>query len=126
MHDLRFAARSLLRSPGFSLAAIAILALGLGSAVTVFSVLDALLLRPLAGIPRPAELVSLETVRKGTLHVSTSYPDFRDYRETNRVFASIAARIATWSLLGGEPSRRLAAELVTADYFKALDVQPHF
>jgi predicted permease len=121
MHDVRLGIRALRRDPGFFLVLVGILALGVGAATAVFSAFDGLLLQPLPGIPRPTSLISLETVRKGTLHVSTSFPDYRDYREQNSAFESMAARISFWVLMDkGDESRRVTAELITGTYFSTL------
>src|SRR5512133_610818 len=125
MNDLRISFRSLRKSAGVSIVAVIIVALGIGAGTAIFSVLNALLLRPVPGIPRPAEIVALETVRKTVLHVSMSYPDYRDYRDRNRVFSSLAARNAAWVAIGnGDRSQRVLAELVTGNYFRTLDLAP--
>lgn len=125
MTDLRFSLRSLRRSWPASLLIVGMLGLGIGAATAVFSTFDALLLRPLPGAAHPEQLVSLETVRKGVLHVSLAYPDYRDYRDRSRSFASIAARNATWvSLRAPDGARRVVAELVTGNYFSTLAVSP--
>ena len=88
--DVRFALRQLRRSPGFTFAAIATLALAIGANAVVFAVLNALFLRPL-NVPHAESLYTLE---RGSLkEQGTSYPDYLDLRDRNRSFESLAAYI---------------------------------
>ncbi len=85
LQDLRYAARTLARSPRFAAAAISILALGIGIQTAAFSLLDAVVLRSLPAVARPEELVDL---RAGGL----SYPTFADVRrETGGVLSGLAS-----------------------------------
>lgn len=124
--DLRYGARMLLKRPGFTLIAIATLAIGIGANTAIFTVVNAVLLRSLP-YDHSEQLVRIgganlqRGIRLGTL----SPHDFYDYRDRNTVFESIAAYDG-WSpsLTGtGEPER-LAAGRVTTDFFKVLRVEP--
>jgi putative ABC transport system permease protein len=123
--DLRYGMRVLLKTPGFALVAIFTLALGIGANTAIFTVVNALLLRPLP-YPQPERLAVINTtMRRETVEVrATSYPDFVDWRDQNTVFEQIAARVVnSFSLLGtGEPER-VSGELVSASYFSLLGVQ---
>ena len=124
LHDLRYAARSLRKSPGFTLIAVLTLALGIGATTTIFSVVDATVLRPLP-FPEPDRLVRLwETTPQGE-DFSASDPNYLDFREQNRAFEEMAAfRQADLSLTGeGEPER-LEGMAVTHTLFPLLGASP--
>src|SRR5438270_1585053 len=107
MNDLRYAMRMLLKSPGFSLIAIATLALGIGANTAIFSVVEDILLRPLPYAQSDrlfAIWASSQTA--GQEQISASGPDFIDYRDQNRSLTKIATYIArfTFTWTGdGEP-----------------------
>src|SRR5829696_5115029 len=86
---LRYAITWLLRSPAFAAVAIASLAIGIGFNTALFSIVDALLLRPLP-IERPQEIVDVYTkASDGDIYATSSYPDFLDFRAQNRVFTDM-------------------------------------
>jgi predicted permease len=123
MSDLRFAARQLLRAPGFSALAIATLALGVGLNIALFALANSILVRPLPGI-RATDLVWIAS-RAGADEFSMplSYPDFTDYADSSGVFDRIAAvGNAEFSLAGGGEPVRLRGEIVSGNYFAVLDV----
>lgn len=124
-HDLRFAFRQLLHSPGFAASAILLLALGIGINAAIFSVIDSVLLRPLP-LPDPDRLViMLETEPAGCCS-PPSWLDQRDIREQTRAFASIAAfdyRSGVVLRLR-DRAQRLTGGYVTPDYFRAVGVKP--
>jgi predicted permease len=124
--DLRYAARTLRRSPGFALVAVLTIALGIGANTAIFSVVRGVLLSPLP-YPRSDELVVLwgEMRNRGVLDFPHSPPDFRDYREQADLFRDLGA-VFTFpvSLTGdGEPEQVIAG-LVTPNFFRVLGVQP--
>lgn len=124
--DLRQSARSLLKSPGFALLAVSTLALGIGANGSIFSILDAVVLRPLP-FPQPERLVlvhnhKLDDPRDRN---QVSFPDFRDLAERSTQFSHVAAwEPARPSFTGDdvEPTR-LAANSVTASMFDTLGLQ---
>src|SRR5881227_2129483 len=93
MNDLRFALRQLFKNPGFTIIAVLTLALGIGANTAIFSVVNALLLKPLP-FPQPQQLVALgmtDSRQKERKELgSLSYPDFFDFRTQNRSFTAIA------------------------------------
>jgi len=126
MQDIRFGLRMLVKSPSVSIVATIALALGIGANTAIFSVVNAVLLRPLP-FPNSEALMSVfETNRdRGLLRGSHSYPNFFDVRSQNSVFEYIAAyHGADYIMTGrGEPAR-LQGSVVTADLFPLLGVRP--
>ena len=123
VREMRQAARRLVRAPGFTLAAIVTLALGIGADVAVFSVVDAVLLRPLPY--RSSErLLALTSTRRGD-EISISYPDLQDWRARNRTLESIAGYVGqSYTLTGSGAAERLRGQVVSSDLFRVLGVQP--
>src|SRR5437764_3981038 len=106
--DLRYAARTLRKSPGFTVVAALTLALGIGANTAIFSVVDAVILRPLP-YPEPSRLVELwgNVKRAKVERRGTSYPDYSDWRDQSKSFEAMAAFDSdTATLIGtGEPER---------------------
>ena len=126
LQDVRYALRSLRRSPGFAAAAIATLALGIGANAAVFSLVRSVLLRPLP-FPAPDSLVSIAEAnsRKGWSAMPASAPNFLDWEAGARSFSSMGAyTTGPIALTGrGEPEQ-LSATWVTAGFFPTLGVGP--
>jgi len=119
--DIRFGARMLRRSPGFTITAALTIALGIGANTTIFSILNALLLRPLAGTVRPNELVQLGRTQQGQGFDTFSYPDYLDYSSSARSLAGISTSIVIPAHLAtGGASDRVRSELVSGNYFTTL------
>ena len=126
LQDIRFGLRMLLKSPSISIVATIALALGIGANTAIFSVVNAVLLRPLP-FPESESLVSLfETDRQRGLERGThSYPNFFDIRAQNTVLERVACFHGGDYILSGrgEPAR-LQGSVVTSDLFPLLRVQP--
>ena len=94
LQDLRFAIRQLRKSPGFALTTILTLALGIGATTAIFSLINAVLLRP-PPFPEPQRLMSVGEIHTSVTRSgppeSLSYPDFFDWRTRNRTFESLAS-----------------------------------
>jgi len=121
--DVRFSIRILLKSPGFTVAAILTLALAIGANAVVFSMLNGLVLRPLH-LPDARTLYALQ--RGNETYIIQSYPDYRDLRDRNHSFASLAAyTIAQAGLDTGENPTRAWFFEVSGNYFDALGIQPY-
>ena len=88
--DLKFALRQLVKSPGFTVTAIITLALGIGANAVVFSVLNALVLRPV-NVPHGENLYMVQRAFARGSTPSQSYPDYLDLRDRNHTFSSIMA-----------------------------------
>ena len=124
--DLRFGIRQLLRSPGFALAAILTIALGVGANTAVFSVVDAVLLRPLP-YERPEELASvgLTSPAEGSALAAVTYPIYQSWVEESRSFADLASYTHTvHNVAGGAEPARVWAVAATSSLLHALGVQP--
>jgi predicted permease len=119
VQDVRYGLRMLARSPGFTAVAVVSLALGVGVNTAVFSLLNAVMIRPVAVVADQSRLV--------WLRAPSSYPDYQDYREQARSFEGMAAATGTreFSLTrAGEPEL-VRGEFVTANYFGVLGVGAH-
>ena len=123
--DVRHAARGLWRSPGFSLAVILTLALGIGGNTAVFSVVDQLLLRPLP-YPDGDQLVMVEESAGGrNSHADVSPANWLDWQRESRTFRRFAAwQPASFTLTGAGEPRRVNAQLVSSEFFPLLGVAP--
>jgi predicted permease len=123
--DLRYAARQLLRSPGFTLAAALTLTLGIGANTIVFSIVNGMLLRPLP-VEQPDAVVGLyATNRRAGDTRNLSYPEYLDYRDRSGVFTGLAASLGVpLSLAGDERAEMVWGEIVTEDYFSVLRLEP--
>jgi predicted permease len=120
--DLRYALRQLRKSRGFAITAILTLALGIGANVVVFSVLNALILRPL-NVPQSQSLYNVEHKDRGAY--DQSYPDYLDYRDRNTTFSGmIAYDMTTAGVSTGKTVTKNFGYLVTGNYFDMLGVQP--
>ncbi len=122
--DLRFGLRQLARSPGFTAVAVLTLGLGIGANTAIFSVVNAVLLRPLP-YENPSRLVAVGEVRPDGSRNTVSYQNFLDWRQASDAFQSLALfRDKAFNLAGaGEPERLIGA-LVSADFFRVLGATP--
>src|SRR5262245_15581752 len=124
--DLRYAIRLLLKQPGFTAVAVIALALGIGANTAIFSVVNAVLLRPLP-FPEPQQLVNIwETnPQRGQLRGAVSYPNFADWRDQNQVFEKMSSyHEGDFVLTGMDEPVRLTGQVVNADLFPLLGVSP--
>ena len=123
VQDLRYGWRMLVRRPAVTAVAIASLAIGMALPAVVFSLLNAVLLRPLA-VADPDRLAVLLEVRKDNLSHNFSYPDFADYAAAQRDFdGMIAYSRSDAAVRTASGTRVVAAELVSGAYFELLGVR---
>jgi putative ABC transport system permease protein len=112
----------LAKSPGFAAVAILTLGLGIGANTAIFSVVDAVMLRPYPYADMDRIMILREITRDGTM-LSVSWPNFKDWREQNQVFEGFGVyRAMTANLTGGDQPERLVGSLVSADVFKAAGI----
>jgi putative ABC transport system permease protein len=124
--DLRYAVRVLLKQPGFALVAVVTLALGVGANTAIFSVVNAVLLRPLP-YEDAGRLVFLweNNQRAGANFMSISLPNLRDWKEQSHSFEQIGAtRNASFTITGGGEPERVQGEQAEADMFAAFGTRP--
>jgi putative ABC transport system permease protein len=122
--DLRYAVRSLRKSPGFSVMAVLTLAVGIGSATALFSVVHAVLLRPLP-YPEPERIVQVWQVNDEGNRTNVSDPNFADWVEQNRGFAVLAQfQSGSASVLGGDEPVWRSFATVSRDFFSVMGAQP--
>jgi putative ABC transport system permease protein len=124
LQDLRFGVRMLLKQPGFTLIAVATLALGIGANTAIFSVINTVLLKPLP-YTESERLMAVWEVRKDGRRGSVSYPNFVDWRAQNGTFEWIAIyRESTMALTGGSEPAKLRVVIATPDLFPLLNARP--
>jgi putative ABC transport system permease protein len=121
--DVRYALRTLRGHPGFAAVVMLTLALGIGATTAVFTVVDAVMLRPYPYADMPRIMMVTETTRTGQ-QLSIAWPNFQDWRAQNHVFESLGLfRGAVLNLTGGAEPERLIGSLASADVFRAVGMQ---
>jgi predicted permease len=123
--DLVLVVRTLARSPGFTLVAALTLAVGIGANTAIFSVVNALLLRPPAHVAEPERVVSIWTSDfSGPPYGASSYPDYETFAEQRDIVSGVAAfSLMPGNLVEAEETARLALERVSVNYFDVLGVR---
>jgi len=122
LHDIRYALRTLRKSPGFTTTALLALALGIGANTAIFSVVNAVLLKPLT-YPDPARIVQLKVLSPNGDNFSASATKFNSWRRLTQIFESVAAyeyNGASYNLTGGVFPEQVHTIRVSADYFHLL------
>ena len=124
IRDIRFGFRLLARNPGFAMTAVLVLALGIGATTSIFSLANALLWKPLP-LDKPHELVWVFTAIPGNSHTTSSYLNYRYYREENEVLSGlVASHIFATSLKADRPAEQVWAIAVSDNYFEVLGIAP--
>ncbi|MEN3368533.1 MAG: putative transport system permease protein [Verrucomicrobiota bacterium] len=125
MNDLKYAFRTLAKSPAFTVVAVLTLALGIGASTTIFSVLDAVLLRPLP-YPNQERIVELRELDEKGKGMPVAEPNFEDVQTRSRSFAAIAKYTGTIdaAVAGGREPVRTNTCAVSEDFFRVLGVAP--
>src|ERR1700722_3319001 len=124
LQDLRYGLRMLAKSPGFAAIAILTLALGIGANTALFSVVNGVLLNPLA-YPHSGQLVALYGKTPGFDHASINYPNFLDWQRDTQTFSSMAMyRNQDYNFMGTGEAERLSGYMISADFFSTLGTVP--
>jgi predicted permease len=122
--DLRFGARMLLKSPGFTAVVVITLALGIGANAAIFSVVNGVLLNPLP-FQQPEQLITLHQSKPNFATGAIPFPNFRDWQRENQTFSAMAiSRGTSFSLIGAGAAEQVTGRWVTADYFSVYGVKP--
>lgn len=124
LHDLRYALRQLHKNFGFTTVVVLTLALGIGANAALFSVINAIVLKPLP-FPEPDQLITIHQSKPNFETGAIPYPNFLDLQRDNQTLSAIAvSRSQSFSLVGLGEAQRVNARLISADYFKVLGVMP--
>jgi putative ABC transport system permease protein len=122
--DLRYGARTLRRSPGFTIVAVLTLALGIGANTACFSILEGVLLEPLP-YKNSQDLLSVRDVQPKDDHTPSSFPEYEDWRSHTEVFSQLAAFFrSNYVLTGNGEPEQITGLRVSANYLSTLGIQP--
>lgn len=124
LQDLRYAARQLRKSPGFTAVVVITLALGIGLNSALFSIIDTVLLHPIPW-PHPSELVCVDASKPNFETGSISYPNFRDWQRENHSLRALAIfRATSFTLTGSGNAEQIRGDYLSSDFFSLLGVKP--
>src|SRR5690348_1094325 len=124
LNDFRFGIRTLAKNPGFAIVAVLTLALGIGSSTAIFSVVDAVLLRPLP-YPNPQQIATVKELEAHGHRAHLADPNFLDFRSQNHTLAALATFGSdSASISGGSEPVRVDVGYITQDFFKVMGVEP--
>jgi macrolide transport system ATP-binding/permease protein len=126
LEDLRYGVRALAKNRGFGAAAVLSLALGIGANTTIFTLVNAVLLRPLPGVREPGRMATVYTLDpRNPGYLYCSYPNYKDYRDRNQVFSSLLLYTGlNLNVSGSGEPQMITGQMVTGNYFAALGVNP--
>ena len=124
--DVRYGLRMLRKNFGVSAIIVVSIGLGIGVNTTIFSLLNAIALRPLPGTRNPTQLVELYTNYKGGIRFgAVSYPDYKDWSNRTQAFSGILAQdLVAANLSKGDRNEIVSAALVSGNFFSVLGVSP--
>ncbi len=122
--DLRYSLRTLFKKPGFTFVVVTTLALGIGANATIFTWIKAVLLASLPGIEQPEKLVEVWGATRNNSALSSSYVDYLDYRDQNKVLSGlIAHQVLPLNLGRSEKPERVWGAIVSGNYFDVLGIK---
>ena len=125
LRDLRYALRTLAGNPGFAAVAVLTIGIGIGASTTIFSWMRSMLLNPLPGAAQPERVVAIENTAPDGEPLTTSYLDFRDFRDNLHLVNFVTARVGNVFSVGDAPrTTQVWGEMVSGGFFDMLGVQP--
>jgi predicted permease len=125
LRDLRYGLRTLARNPGFTAVAVLTIGVGIGANTTIFSWMRSMLLNPLPGAAQPQRIVAIENTAPDGEPITTSYLDFRDFRDNLRLVNFVTAERGNVFSMGDAPrTERVWGEMVSGGFFDMLGIKP--
>jgi predicted permease len=125
LRDLRYGLRTLIGNPGFTAVAVLTIGIGIGASTTIFSWMRSMLLNPVPGASQPERIVAIENMAPDGEPLTTSYLDFRDFRDNLQQVNLVTARIGNVFSVGEAPNTaRVWGEMVSGGFFDMLGVKP--
>jgi predicted permease len=125
LRDLRYGWRTLMRNPAFAAVAVLTIGIGIGASTTIFSWMRPMLLNPLPGATQPERIVAIENFAPDGEPLTTSYLDFRDFRDNLKLLNLVTARVGNVFSVGDAPdTSQVWGEMVSGGFFDMLGMQP--
>jgi putative ABC transport system permease protein len=127
LRDLRYGLRTLTRNPGFTAVAVLTIGIGIGASTTIFSWMRPMLLNPLPGATQVERIVAIENMAPDGEPITTSYLDFRDFRDNLKLVNLVTARVGNVNVfsVGDAPrTTQVWGEMVSGGFFDMLGIQP--
>ena len=125
LRDLRYGLRTLARNPGFAAVAVLTIGIGIGASTTIFSWMRSMLLNPLPGATQPERVVAIENTAPDGEPLTTSYLDFRDFRDNLHLVDFVTVRVGNVFSVGEAPNTfQVWGEMVSGGLFDMLGVRP--
>jgi len=125
LRDLRYGLRTLTRNPGFTAVAVLTIGIGIGASTTIFSWMRPMLLNPLPGATQAERIVAIENTAPDGEPLTTSYLDFRDFRDNLKLVNLVTARLGNVFSVGDAPNTtQVWGEMVSGNFFDMLGIQP--
>lgn len=125
LRDIRYGFRTLTGNPAFAAVAILTIGIGIGASTTIFSWMRSMLLDPLPGATQPERVVAIENMAPDGEPITTSFLDFRDFRDHLKLLNLVSARDGNVFSVGEAPNTaKVWGEMVSGDFFDMLGVKP--
>jgi len=125
LRDLRYGMRTLTRNPTFAAVAVLTIGIGIGASTTIFSWMRPMLLNPLPGATQADRIVAIENMAPDGEPITTSYLDFRDFRDNLKLVNLVTARVGNVFSVGDVPNTvQVWGEMVSGSFFDMLGTQP--
>src|SRR6266851_3366200 len=118
MRDLSYGLRTLMRNPGFAAVAVLTIGIGIGASTTIFSWMRPMLLNPLPGATQAERIVAIENMAPDGEPITTSYLDFRDFRDNLKLVNLVTARVGNVFSVGDAPHTAHAVVVISHSYWK--------